>query len=43
VFAPLRSRDTTLAQRARTVAEAAVKTFSGAGIFGVEMFLVEDS
>ncbi|KAF9460936.1 phosphoribosylaminoimidazole carboxylase [Collybia nuda] len=42
VFAPLRSRDATLAHRARTVAEAAVKSLSGAGIFGVEMFLMED-
>ncbi|KAF8067469.1 phosphoribosylaminoimidazole carboxylase [Lyophyllum atratum] len=42
VFAPLRSRDPTLSRRARDVAEAAVKTFTGAGIFGVEMFLMED-
>ncbi|KAG6904281.1 hypothetical protein DXG01_011192, partial [Tephrocybe rancida] len=42
VFAPLRSRDPTLAQRARDVAEAAVKTFTGAGVFGVEMFLMKD-
>ncbi|GLB33188.1 putative phosphoribosylaminoimidazole carboxylase [Lyophyllum shimeji] len=42
VFAPLRSRDATLPRRAREVAEAAVKTFTGAGVFGVEMFLVED-
>ncbi|KAG6840957.1 phosphoribosylaminoimidazole carboxylase ade2 [Blastosporella zonata] len=42
VFAPLRSRDPTLAQRARNAAEAAVKTFTGAGVFGVEMFLMHD-
>ncbi|KAG5643247.1 phosphoribosylaminoimidazole carboxylase ade2 [Asterophora parasitica] len=42
VFAPLRGRDPTLAQRARAVAEAAVKTFTGAGIFGVELFLMQD-
>ncbi|KAF5309162.1 hypothetical protein D9619_012700 [Psilocybe cf. subviscida] len=42
VFAPLRSKDASLSQRARTVAEDAIKTFSGAGVFGVEMFLMED-
>lgn len=42
VFAPLRSRDATLSQRARTIAENAIKTFTGAGIFGVEMFLMQD-
>ena len=42
VFAPLRSRDPKLSQKARSIAEAAVKSFSGAGIFGVEMFLMED-
>jgi len=42
VFAPLRSRDPTLSHRARTVAENAVKTFTGAGVFGVEMFLLEN-
>ncbi|KAG6843978.1 phosphoribosylaminoimidazole carboxylase ade2 [Tephrocybe sp. NHM501043] len=42
VFAPLRSRNPSLAQRARHVAEAAVKTFTGAGVFGVEMFLMKD-
>lgn len=40
VFAPLRSRDPTLTYRARAVAEAAIKSFHGAGIFGVEMFLM---
>ncbi|KAH9920767.1 AIR carboxylase-domain-containing protein [Fomitopsis serialis] len=42
VFAPLRSSDGTLSGRARDVAEASVKTLEGAGVFGVEMFLVED-
>lgn len=42
VFAPLRSRDASLSQRARTIAENAIKTFTGAGIFGVEMFLMQD-
>ncbi|KAF8890424.1 phosphoribosylaminoimidazole carboxylase [Infundibulicybe gibba] len=42
VFAPLRSRDPSLALRARKVAEEAVKTFTGAGVFGVEMFLMND-
>ncbi|PIL23366.1 hypothetical protein GSI_14677 [Ganoderma sinense ZZ0214-1] len=42
VFAPLRSRDPSIAARARTVAENAVKTLKGAGVFGVEMFLMAD-
>ena len=42
VFAPLRSCDPTLSDRARAVAEDAVKTFTGAGVFGVEMFLMEN-
>ena len=42
VFAPLRSIDTTLTARAQKVAEEAVGTFKGAGVFGVEMFLLED-
>lgn len=42
VFAPLRGRDPAVAARARFVAEEAVKTFQGAGIFGVEMFLLAD-
>ena len=42
VFAPLRTRDVHIANRARDVAEAAVRSFEGAGIFGVEMFLTED-
>ncbi|KAG1766799.1 phosphoribosylaminoimidazole carboxylase [Suillus occidentalis] len=43
VFAPLRSRDPHVAVRAQSIAEAAVKTFQGAGVFGVEMFLMEDA
>lgn len=42
VFAPLRSPDRTVQARARTVAEAAIKTLQGAGVFGVEMFLMDD-
>ncbi|KAF9544589.1 phosphoribosylaminoimidazole carboxylase [Agrocybe pediades] len=42
VFSPLRSRDASLSARVRSVAENAIKTFTGAGIFGVEMFLMED-
>jgi phosphoribosylaminoimidazole carboxylase len=42
VFAPLRSRDAALSAKARNVAETAVKSLSGAGVFGVEMFLLGD-
>lgn len=42
VFAPLRSRDPTLLARAQAVAETAVQSLDGAGVFGVEMFLMED-
>jgi hypothetical protein len=42
VFAPLRSKDPAVADRARAVAEAAIRTFDGAGVFGVEMFLLAD-
>jgi len=42
VFAPLRTRDPSIIQKAKDVAESAVKSFTGAGIFGVEMFLLED-
>ncbi|KAJ7499891.1 phosphoribosylaminoimidazole carboxylase [Mycena latifolia] len=42
VFAPLRTQDATLSRRAQQVAEDAVKTFDGAGVFGVEMFLMDD-
>ena len=41
VFAPLRA-PTDVVQRARKIAENAVKTFEGAGVFGVEMFLLDD-
>ena len=42
VFAPLRGRDPTLTSRAQSVAETAVKGLQGAGVFGVEMFLMEN-
>ncbi|KAI9509125.1 Phosphoribosylaminoimidazole carboxylase [Russula earlei] len=42
VFAPLRSRDPQLYVRAQEIAEMAVKSLDGAGVFGVEMFLLED-
>jgi len=42
VFAPLRHRDPAVASRACTIAEEAVGTFQGAGVFGVEMFLLDD-
>ena len=42
VFAPLRSRDPAVQTRARAVAEGAVKSLQGAGVFGVEMFLLAD-
>ncbi|CAA7269161.1 unnamed protein product [Cyclocybe aegerita] len=42
VFAPLRSRDPLLSQKARSIAEKAIRAFSGAGVFGVEMFLMEN-
>ena len=42
VFAPLRTRDPGLLKRAQGIAEAAVQSLSGAGVFGVEMFLMED-
>ena len=40
VFAPLRSRDPAVTKRARLVAENAVRSLEGAGVFGVEMFLL---
>ncbi|KAH9065144.1 Phosphoribosylaminoimidazole carboxylase [Lactarius deliciosus] len=40
VFAPLRSRDAGLLARARDIAETAVRSLSGAGVFCVEMFLL---
>ncbi|KAJ7213242.1 phosphoribosylaminoimidazole carboxylase [Mycena rebaudengoi] len=42
VFAPLRTRDAALSSRAQVTAEDAVRTFEGAGVFGVEMFLMND-
>ncbi|KAI0079034.1 Phosphoribosylaminoimidazole carboxylase [Panus rudis PR-1116 ss-1] len=43
VFAPLRSgADPTVPERARKIAENAVRSFQGAGVFGVEMFLLKD-
>ena len=42
VFAPLRSRDPKLAAHAQEIAERTVQSLSGAGIFGVEMFLLAD-
>ncbi|KZT00263.1 Phosphoribosylaminoimidazole carboxylase, partial [Laetiporus sulphureus 93-53] len=42
VFAPLRSSDPAVASRARSIAETAVKTLHGSGVFGVEMFLMAD-
>ena len=41
VFAPLRAADH-IVEHARKVAESAVSTFEGAGVFGVEMFLLDD-
>lgn len=42
VFAPLRSHDPLVASRAQRVAESAIRTLQGAGVFGVEMFLMQD-
>jgi phosphoribosylaminoimidazole carboxylase len=42
VFAPCRSRDPTLLARAEALAVDVVRTFEGAGVFGVEMFLMGD-
>ncbi|KZV73618.1 Phosphoribosylaminoimidazole carboxylase [Peniophora sp. CONT] len=41
VFAPLRSSDPGLSARARAVAEKAVQSLEGAGVFGVELFLTQ--
>ncbi|KAF9792435.1 phosphoribosylaminoimidazole carboxylase [Thelephora terrestris] len=41
-FAPLRSPDPATIENARRLAESAVLTFEGAGIFGVEMFQLLD-
>ncbi|KAF9530943.1 phosphoribosylaminoimidazole carboxylase [Crepidotus variabilis] len=42
VFAPLRTRDPALTRKATSIAESAVRSFAGAGVFGVEMFLMEN-
>jgi phosphoribosylaminoimidazole carboxylase len=42
VFAPLRSRDPKVATHAQEIAERTVQSLSGAGVFGVEMFLLAD-
>jgi phosphoribosylaminoimidazole carboxylase len=42
VFAPLRSRFAELSVRAQKIAEGAVQSLRGAGVFGVEMFLLGD-
>jgi phosphoribosylaminoimidazole carboxylase len=42
VSVPLRSRVADLPLRAREIAERAVQSLSGAGVFGVEMFLLAD-
>lgn len=42
VYAPLRTHQPELPQRACQIAERAVATFEGAGIFGVELFLLKD-
>jgi len=42
VFAPLRHPDPNVIQLAKEVAEKAVQIFEGAGVFGVEMFLLAD-
>lgn len=42
VYAPLRSSDPTVESRAREIAQKAVSTFGGAGVFGVEMFLMKN-
>lgn len=42
VYAPLRSSDPTVEARAREIAQRAVSTFEGAGVFGVEMFSMKN-
>lgn len=42
VLAPLRSEDPQVPERAKKIAEQAVATFGGAGVFGVELFLMAD-
>ncbi|KAH7097628.1 phosphoribosylaminoimidazole carboxylase [Auriculariales sp. MPI-PUGE-AT-0066] len=41
VLAPVRAKTTTIA-RARAIAEAAVRSLDGAGVFGVELFVLDD-
>ena len=42
VFAPLRGASQDVSSRARKIAEDAVITFTGAGVYGVELFLLEN-
>lgn len=42
VFAPLRHPDPNVIRLAKEIAEKATQTFEGAGVFGVEMFLLAD-
>lgn len=42
VYAPLRVRDPKIIAAAKQTAERAIATFEGAGVFGVEMFLLAD-
>ncbi|CAO1619877.1 unnamed protein product [Parajaminaea phylloscopi] len=42
VTAPLRSADPAVSERAKEIAQRAVATFGGAGVFGVELFLMAD-
>ena len=42
VFAPLRAAFPDIASRARKITGEAVMTFTGAGIYGVQLFLPED-
>lgn len=42
VYAPLRTSQPDLPERAREISERAVASFDGAGIFGVELFLMPD-
>ena len=40
VLAPFRSASSMLGPRAQTIADNAVRTFSGGGMFGAELFLL---
>ena len=42
VYAPARNLTASTTQKARDIARAAVATFKGRGVFGVEMFLLKD-